>query len=45
MSQPPAIRTEALARAYKISESKVDEPKELVAHGIDNEGRVQIYAP
>ncbi|MEE9215924.1 MAG: ABC transporter ATP-binding protein [Anaerolineales bacterium] len=33
MSQPPAIRTEALGRIYKISESKKDEPKELVALG------------
>ncbi len=33
MSQPPEIRTEALGRAYKISKSRVDEPKELVAPG------------
>jgi ABC-2 type transport system ATP-binding protein len=31
MPLPPAIRTEALGRTYKISESKKDEPKELVA--------------
>ncbi len=31
MSQPPAIRTETLGRVYKISESKKDEPKQLVA--------------
>ncbi len=31
MSLPPAILTEALGRTYKISESKKDEPKELVA--------------
>ena len=33
MSQPPAVRTENLGRVYKISESKKDEPKELIALG------------
>ncbi|MFV1859022.1 MAG: hypothetical protein ACC647_06690 [Anaerolineales bacterium] len=45
MSQPPAIRSEALARAYKIGGRTKDEQKEPVAYRIDNEGRVQIYVP